>query len=393
MNNDNFGVFLSRHYRGIMISVAGVIAVCILVVIILLVSNVARPKTFLQINVAPGNALIEVNGQEYHNGIYEIAPGTYSAEISAEGFESKTQSVTVQKGETAKISTYLLNEDDGMNYYLSSAGDIEILRGIEDQEAKDFLARYDQMVSIREKFPIDASYNVPEEGLNYSQTVSDGSSRPECEMAFCLLVTGYGQPNDEVVDDALSDAGYDMEDYQVVYDFKSEDTRDNQYGETNVTQGNGDAYSGARDNYVFTHYSLINDFVEDNDTSTILLDVINEVLEDHLGGDASQGFSSFVAGKDVDQRVWFPYDMLSFIVQVSNGDNFNVQIALQNWTYLGMTINQLGSQEPARFYIDYMRPANEANYDSTKVVSDLTRWAEKVNTGIAVYQPTIYVSY
>lgn len=393
MNNDNFGVFLSRHYRGIMISVAVVIAVCVLVPIILLISNVAQPKTFLQINVAPGNALIDVNGQEYRNGIYEIEPGTYSAEISAEGFEPKIQSVTVQKGETAKISTYLLNEDDGMDYYLSNAGDIEILRSVEDQEVKDFLAHYDQMISIREKFPIDASYNVPEMGLNYSQTVSDGSSRQECEMAFCLLVTGYGQPNDEVVDGALNDAGYNIDDYQVIYDFKSEDSRDNQYGETDVDQGNDNVYSGARDNYVFTNYSLINDFVEDNDTSTILLDVINKVLEDHLGGGASQGFSSFVAGKDVEQRIWFPYDMLAFIVQVSNGDYFNVQIALQDWAYLGMTINQLDSQEPAKFYIDYMRPANEANYDSAKVISDLTRWAQKVNTDIAVYQPTIYLSY
>lgn len=395
MNNDNFGAFLSKHYRGIMVAVAIVITLCILGLIALFVSNnMTRPKTFLQINVAPGSALIEANGQEYHNGIYEVEPGTYTAEISAEGFESKTQNVTIREGETGKISTYLLNKDEGMDYYFSNAGDIEILRTIDDQEVKKFLDRYDQIISIRNKMPIDASYNVPGAGVSYSQTISDGSSDPRCESAFCLLVTGYGEPNTDVVDEVLSDLGYNMDDYDVIYDFKSEESRNsNTANSTNADDGSGDVYEGARNTYIFTNYSLLTDFVGDVNTSTILLNAINQVLESYIGGNATQGYSAFAAGKNIDQRVWFPYNMISFIIEASDNTNYNVQIAQKDWTYLGMTINKLGSEDPARFYIVYIRPADEAGYDSNKVVTDLTRWAQKVNQGLAVYQPTIYVSY
>ena len=396
MNNDNFGAALAKHYRAIIISAVVVVALCVIGLIVLLVSNISQPKTFLQISVAPGDALIEVNGQEYHNGIYEVEPGTYTAEISAEGFEPKTQEVTVAEGETAEISTYLLNEDEGMDYYLSSAGDIEILRGIGDQEVQNFLARYDQMVSIAEKFPIDASYNVPEDGMSYSQTISDGTSRPECEMAFCLLVTGYGQPNDEVIGEVLDGMGYNIEDYQIIYDFKSESSRESPAGGANDAsfgEGTGEVYDNGRNNYVFTNYSLIYGFIGDSDASALLLDIINKNLEEYLGGNASQGYSSMAPGKDADKRIWFPYNMLSFMVEVSNGDAYYVQIALQDSTYLGMTFRKMNSKDSVRFYIDYMRPASEANYDSNKVVADLTRWAQKVNTDASISQPTIYVSY
>lgn len=219
MENESFGDFLVRHYQGFLIGIGTFVALCVLALIGLGISRIQSPKTFLEISVVPGNASIEINGQSYHNGTYEVEPGVYTANISANGFGSVDTSVTVEKGETGQIAAILENEQSGMDYYFTNEGDLNILRSMNDERAKSFIEKYDEQVSIQNYFPIDASYATAR-GINYSQTISDGSEMPECERVFCLVAQVYQEPNEEIIEQKLANLGYNINDYQIIYEVK-----------------------------------------------------------------------------------------------------------------------------------------------------------------------------
>lgn len=223
MNNENVGTFLSAHYRAIMIGVGIVATLCILALVVLGVSQIQPPRTLLEISVAPSTAVITINGQDYRNGIYEMEPGDYVVNIAASGFQPKTINVAVEDGQTAKIATYLKNQAEGMEYFERSAADINVLRGINEPEAVSFVQNYDRKLSIRDLLPIDASYDMSEvldmpSNEIYEQTISDGSADSRCKKAFCLLVSGY-ELNEEVLQETVADLGYNLDDYEVIYDF------------------------------------------------------------------------------------------------------------------------------------------------------------------------------
>ena len=223
MKDEGLGVFLSKYFRAVMIGVGVVVALCILALVALGISQINPPRTLLEINVAPSTATITINGQDYRNGIYEVEPGNYTATISADGFTGKSANITVEEGQTAKLATFLPNKSEGMAYFERSAADLNILRTLSDQEAVDFIKSYDKKLSIRDQLPLDASYDMSEVlGIPgneiYEQTIYDGSTDSRCSAAFCLLVSGYELSLD-AVRESIADAGYNLDDYEVIYDF------------------------------------------------------------------------------------------------------------------------------------------------------------------------------
>lgn len=229
MRNENLGDFLTQHFRVVMIGVGVVILLCILALIGLGVSKIKPAHTMLEIAVAPHDATILINGQEYRNGIYEIEPGNYTVEISKDGFESKSFSVEAPEKQTGKISTFLVNKKEGMEYYERSQADLNILGTMTDTETVEFMKDYNRRISIAEYLPIDASYSIEgpqvgegeRQGNNiYRQKIANGSTDSRCEWAFCLLVTG-DLYNEEILRNTLLDKGYDLDDYEVIYDIES----------------------------------------------------------------------------------------------------------------------------------------------------------------------------
>ena len=228
MRNENLGDFLSQHFRAVMIGVGVVILLCILALIGLGVSKIKPAHTLLEITVAPHDATISINGQEYRNGIYEFEPGNYTVDISAEGFEPKNFNVVVPEEQTGKISTYLVNKKEGMEYYERNQADLNILETMADTEAVEFMKDYNRRISISGYLPIDASYSIEgppvgegeRQGNNiYRQKVENGTTDSRCGWAFCLLVTG-DLYNEEVLRNTLLDKGYNLDDYEVIYDIE-----------------------------------------------------------------------------------------------------------------------------------------------------------------------------
>ncbi len=222
MGDENFGSFLAKHYRVLMISVGAVVAVCLVALVGLAIAQIRPAGTYLDVNLAPaGKAVVTINGQEYGNGVFEFEPGEYTAEVSAAGFEPREAQISVAEGTTTKVATFLVNEKEGMEYFERSEADLRVLRTLDDPEAQEFIAAYDKKLAIEDELPINATYNVPIPGYSgnnlYEQKVVDGSGDKRCVRVFCLIVTGDGL-NEEVLNNAVNNLGYDLDDYEVIYD-------------------------------------------------------------------------------------------------------------------------------------------------------------------------------
>lgn len=225
MNNENIGEILSRHFRPIMITVGIIVVLCIVAIFAVIISNIKPEKTYISVNIAPTFATVNIDGQEYRSGTYEISPGNYSVTISADGFEPKTINLEVISGKTTPVSAYLLNKKEGLSYFERNAADISVLETLSDPELEDFLTAYHKKISIRDYFPIDATYDMsaingtPGNDL-YAQTITDGTNDPDCSYAFCLYASGY-RLNEDALREALSDLGYNFDDYEVIYDYEN----------------------------------------------------------------------------------------------------------------------------------------------------------------------------
>ena len=224
MDNENLGSLLSKHFRPIMITVGIIIAICLIILIVVAIRNFQPVKTFISVNIAPTTATVTINGQAYRNGTYELAPGQYEAQISAAGFTPKTLTIDVKQSETTPIATFLLNQKEGMAYFEKNAADLQVLATLTDPEAQEFMTSYNKKLSIRDYFPIDATYDMsavngtPGNDL-YEQTITDGSQDSDCPLAFCLYASGY-QLNEDALREALENLGYNLDDYEVIYDYE-----------------------------------------------------------------------------------------------------------------------------------------------------------------------------
>ena len=210
--------FFDKHYKLFMAGVIVVILFCIGIIITVPVAKESGKPTILEISVAPTTAKIEIDGKEYRNGTYNFQPGTYKATVSQDGFTAKEVNVDVKNHDQSSVVTYLVNQTEGMDYYERNVADIEMLRlnnNDENPEVKEFLDSYDRKLSIRDKLPMNASF---QKSINIiALTIADGSASSKCHYAFCLRVIG-GKKYARQVKDFLKKNNYNYDDYEVIYD-------------------------------------------------------------------------------------------------------------------------------------------------------------------------------
>ena len=225
MNYGKVGNFLVAHFKGAMIFMGCLGVLCIALMIILPATRVKIQKTYLDLSLAPLSAVADINGKTYSSGIYEFSPGTYELQVHADGFQSKTISVDVSWDKTASVNVYLLHMTEGFAYYEKDAESIRILRTMakDDVDVNAFLLSYDHKMNIFNDLPIDASYDYSSvtgfEGMDLMEvTITNGSKHKDCDRSHCLLVSGK-VINKDAVAEAVAGAGYDINDYKVIYEY------------------------------------------------------------------------------------------------------------------------------------------------------------------------------
>ena len=220
---EEFINFVDRHHKPIFIGVVVIGAAFILWTLITAISLKADKKTYLTLSFAPTEAALTINGTDYRTGTYEFQPGKYTGELHYEGFTPKMVEIEVKNEAVTTVTEYLVNEQQGLAYYEKHAADIEVLRHVSDsKDVGDFLASYDQKYSLMEQLPLDASFDnradsdFPGQDL-VMVSIRNGNMHKKCEGTLCLLVVGK-KVNKNKVKSVLSEKGYKIEDYEVIYE-------------------------------------------------------------------------------------------------------------------------------------------------------------------------------
>lgn len=201
--------------------------VAILTVIVIFIHN-ARKVSTIYFNVAPIDATISVNGDtHFENGQFSIAPGKYEIKISREGLETRTISVDIGASDYTSINTFLTGPDSSFDFYKERKNydSYRRLRKVasidnDDTSLQEFVSEYDHILSVFKELPIigfvyaDPSINSSTAGF----TIKSGLDEKKCEKSSCLLVNYYGKGYESEVANEVKKAGYNPEDYQIVYE-------------------------------------------------------------------------------------------------------------------------------------------------------------------------------
>ena len=215
--------FIARHKVASALIFLNVVA--ILVVTLVIVLHNAKTAT-IDIFVAPSEATIELNGGKYDNfQPYDIMPGNYHVKISMEGMQTKEFDFEIYDGEFKRVWAYLLDAEGGFGYYLENPDEITYLEEVaDDEEAKKFIAEYKKIVAIKDKLPLQRSSTFDPEATELVSINIEWGEGDQCEeKAFCLMVMDYTGKNYAVVLDMIREAGFNPDDYEIVYEKGVED--------------------------------------------------------------------------------------------------------------------------------------------------------------------------
>lgn len=177
----------------------------------------------LLIYVAPSDATVMIDGQEYTNGTYRFYPGTITAEISQEGFETKTETLELQNGQVTKLFAYLTEKSGDFSWYVSHDEDLSILRQISNDDlSQSFLKEYDQKIAKAEqiKNAPDLPYTAQDDNGNIITIVYTESNNycPRYSVKPCVIITKkIGNASYELGLNLLREKGYDPDYFNIVY--------------------------------------------------------------------------------------------------------------------------------------------------------------------------------
>lgn len=221
--------FFHSKYVWIFLAV-DVIAIILVAVII---ANQVSKVSIINFNIAPVDATISVNGDtHYKNGQYDVKPGKYEISISHEGLETKTISIDLAARDYANVATFLKQSNDNFEFYelMENNQSYRKLKEIASEEdnitidkdtsAQKFIANFEQKMSIMNALPIKG-YVYADPTVNMSTggfVIENGQSRKECKKSTCLVVRYHGKDYEGEVIKQIKKAGYDPNDYQLVYE-------------------------------------------------------------------------------------------------------------------------------------------------------------------------------
>lgn len=198
--------------------IGGVIFAILTVVSVVMIVLDAKYSATLEILVAPSAAKITVDGKEYKNGTYKMEPGEVTVKITMDGFITKELPALLTRGGTTKLYTYLIPENESMDWYLEHPEEQMLLNTIGDARAAAASAEYLTENPIVKVLPlIYANYD---ENWNYTEYRVDGGDFEECEREFCLRVTDTTGGNYEAALELIRENGFSPEDYEIVYQYK-----------------------------------------------------------------------------------------------------------------------------------------------------------------------------
>ena len=203
-----------KNKKKIIIGVALVLVLIIGAVIYYAVWNGIYSAT-MNIMVAPSIAKVKVDGREH--GVMEefrVKPGEYTAEISAEGFVTKSVTVTATAGETANIFEYLEPVEGNENWYAEHGEDGAMIGDImylQFGEANEKLAEKNPIMRV---LPMKVEYYT----ANYARYIRyDLNYEGGEDEKITIFINDFSGGNEELAKERLNSLGYDLSEYEIKY--------------------------------------------------------------------------------------------------------------------------------------------------------------------------------
>ena len=189
----------------------------ILIVAGIIIHN-ATKVSIISFNIAPVDAVISVNGNtSFTNNTYKITPGTYEIKISHDNLETKTFTIDIAPHDAITFTAFLKDVDEKFSFYESKENNLTYDN---DVSAEEFIKKVTKALGIFELLPIKG-YIYEDTEINTSTAgfaIKDGRSSSKCEKIACLLINYYGHDYEELVTEKIQEAGYDPENYQLIYE-------------------------------------------------------------------------------------------------------------------------------------------------------------------------------
>ena len=207
-----------EHFKAVVgVLVGASFALIIGIIAINSSKNFSPSMTLLDLNLAPLNSKITLDGNSISQGTSEVTAGTHHLAFSASGFESKEYDINVEANQTNSITDYLLHSELGLKYYESNDVEMDVLRASSDEEAKQFAAAFDKKYAIRTDTPLDIEFG--EIGSYGMATIKFDEGNEKCQTRLCLIVDALETAESRAaVMSALSERGYRYSDFEVIYE-------------------------------------------------------------------------------------------------------------------------------------------------------------------------------
>lgn len=231
--------YIRRIYVGAVALFVAIIAVVLIVFLVVVpsIKNADRPA-FLDILVAPVDANVVIDGEEYNNAVYEMEPGHYKATVSRDGFNSVDLEFDLEKNKTAGLYLYLEPSSGDWDFYEKTKNQASLdallrlnnynsdgamwwpaVRPIQEKDgAKEIAAKY----SVKSILPVNVSLcGETATRMTCNAIRVEYEYARKCDNGLCLVISGRSK---ELPSEALKEirekfaaGGFDFDNYHYIY--------------------------------------------------------------------------------------------------------------------------------------------------------------------------------
>lgn len=192
-----------------------VLAVSAAIAIPLIIDS--QKSATLNLFVVPTDAKITIDGKEFKNGNYRLAPGAVTVSIEKDGFESKSLSVNLEPNKTTLVYLPLFCADSSLICYLNDEDNLEVLPYVasysdRSQEISDFTRK----ISIKNILPI--TYSSYDKDNSYSFEIN---VKEKVDEEVILEITDFFGNGKELAYQIIKESGFEPKDYKIDYSFIS----------------------------------------------------------------------------------------------------------------------------------------------------------------------------
>lgn len=207
----------ARNRKNLFItSIIGLVAILVFIVILTII-NLQKSAT-LNIIIAPINATVNIDGHKFKtNETTKYYPGTYTAEISADGFIAQSLSLDLSANQESYLYVALEPTPENSDYYDENPNESGRRQAVYDANYQLYSDEYTAKYPIVGSLPYQNTDD--RRGYDFTNYRIDYGKFDNCKSDFCLKITdNVGIYQDEAMN-YLRSSGQNIDDYEIIYEY------------------------------------------------------------------------------------------------------------------------------------------------------------------------------